>query len=130
MKLPLFTALTLCALGAIAVIPPSVPRLSVSLTNLPDAASQPITGDWNPETHELILNSGGGSGMFAIYCGWTVAITFPTQSNHTYGCEASDDSLRTWLSSSLRVIGTGHPVTLYDSPTHPQRAYRVRENSL
>ncbi len=106
-------------------------HLTVRLTNLADAVSQPATGFWNPVNNNVEITNGEASTLlFQVFCGPVAAVSFPTRVGILYECQASDDGMKSWMGSQMRVVGTGTPVTLYDSPYRPKRSYRVKESNL
>lgn len=101
-------------------------RLSIFTTNLPSAVAQPSSGLWSPHANSVFLSSNVVEGSFVVFCGPTIAVTFPTKPNLLYECQASDDA-KTWLGSPLRIVGYGGPATVYDTTNHTHRLYRVVE---
>lgn len=130
MKLCL-TFFTLAFLAILATpqqpLNPFILKLRISIVYLPQATSQPISGLWSPKENKLIFSSIEQSGLVYVFdCGYVIGVTFPTRTNYTYVCEASDNGMKTWLGSSLLVLGSGEEVTLYDN-IKSKRFYRVRE---
>lgn len=105
--------LIFCVLVSAFGQPAPAARLAVARVELSEATAQPLTGWWNPRTGEV---SDERAKNFAVFCGPAWAITFATASNATYECHVTPDFID-WRPISAAVIGTGQPVTLYDTNT-------------
>jgi hypothetical protein len=101
-----------------AIIPIS-PPLPPPPPSLKTSAVMPMPPTWtnNPNLRLTITRTSG-----------TTCVTFPTETNKLYECQATDNAGQSWL-GSLKIVGTGKSVTQCDTTTHSSRLYRVSETS-
>lgn len=116
-----FTALQVIANNPVppppSAIVPISPPLPPPPPSLKTSAVMPAPPTWtnNPNLVLTITRTNG-----------TTCVTFPTETNKLYECQATDNAGQSWL-GSLKIVGTGKPVTQCDTTTHPNRLYRVSE---
>lgn len=119
-----FTALQVIANNPVppppSAIVPISPPLPPPPPSLKTSAVMPTPPTWtnNPNLRLTITRTNG-----------TTCVTFPTETNKLYECQATDNAGQTWL-GSLKIVGTGKPVTQCDTTSHSSRLYRVLETSV
>jgi len=115
-----FTVLTVIANNPVPPPPSAIVPISPPLPPPPpslktSAVLPPPTWTNNPNLRLTITRTNG-----------TTCVTFPTETNKLYECQATDNAGQSWL-GSLKIVGTGKPVTQCDTTTHSSRLYRVSE---
>ena len=116
-----FTALQVIANNPVppppSAIVPISPPLPPPPPSLKTSAVMPTPPTWtnNPNLRLTITRTNG-----------TTCVTFPTETNKLYECQATDNAGQSWL-GSLKIVGTGKPVTQCDTTPHSSRLYRVSE---